>query len=124
MVVGVGLDLVEIGRIRKLYEKAGDRFLRRVFTPLERDCLKLKKNPFPSMAARFAAKEAAFKALNLRDAGVSWLDLEVITKPGGKPTMRLRGPAALRAKKMGVCSMHLSLTHSREMAAACLVVEK
>lgn len=124
MVTGIGIDLVEISRLETLYKKLGEKFLRRVFTVSERQYILAKKNPYPSMAARFAAKEAVFKALNLRDRGVSWQDIEVISLPRGAPSLSLRGGAAQQAKKNKVRKILISLTHSKEIAAAFVCVVK
>ncbi len=124
MVIGIGIDLVEISRFQILHKKLGEKFLRRVFTASEREYILAKKNPYPSMAARFAAKEAVFKALNLRDKGVSWQDIEVISLSGGAPSLSLRGRAAQQAKKNKVRKILLSLTHSKEIAAAFVCVVK
>ncbi len=124
MLTGIGIDLVEISRLEVLHKKLGEKFLRRVFTASERKYVLAKKNPYPSMAARFAAKEAVFKALNLRDKGVSWQDIEVISLAGGVPLLSLRGGAARQAKKNKARKILISLTHSKEIAAAFVCIVK
>lgn len=124
MLLGTGIDLVEITRIKKLHTKAGDTFLKRVFTPWERKYLSQKGNPYPSMAARFAAKEAVFKALDLRGRGSSWQEVTVLTLASGKPSLLLSGKTARRAKELGVGKVTLSLSHSKEMAVAFVCFEK
>ena len=115
-----GIDLVEIARIKRLHERQGERFLRRVFTPRERKYLGKKQNPYPSMAARFAAKEAVYKALDLKGRGASWQDVTVLSLKGGRPALLLTGNAARRARELKVKRMSLSLSHGRELAIASL----
>lgn len=124
MVVGVGTDLMEIERIQRSIDRFGERFLRRVFTAREIEYCQRKKNAAESFAARFAAKEAGAKALGTGiSRGVGWLELEVAREPGGRPTLELSGRAAQRAREMGVDRVALSLTHSREIALAVVVME-
>ncbi len=124
MVVGLGTDLAEIGRVSKSLERYGERFMERVYTPGEIAYCLRKKNAAESFAARFAAKEAGAKALGTGIShGVSWKDFEVVREPSGKPTLALRGRAAERAEAMGVVRVLLSLTHTREMALAVVVME-
>ena len=118
-----GIDLVEIARIKRVHEGAGERFLHRVFTASERRYLARKKNPYPSMAARFAAKEAVFKALDLRGRGATWQDVTVISLPGGRPALLLAGQTARRARELGVKRISLSLSHSRELAVAFVCLQ-
>lgn len=124
MVLGVGTDLMEIARIAQSIERFGDRFLVRVFTAAEIAYCKRKKNAAESFAARFAAKEAGAKALGTGIShGVTWLEMEVTREPSGRPSLELRGRAAERAKKMGVAKVSLSLTHSRDVAMAVVIME-
>jgi holo-[acyl-carrier protein] synthase len=124
MVLGVGTDLIEIARIQQSVARFGDRFLRRVFTPSEIDYCRRKKNAAESFAARFAAKEAGAKALGTGiSQGISWLELEVVRQPSGKPTLQLTGRAAQRALQLGVATVSLSLTHSKDIALAVVVME-
>jgi holo-[acyl-carrier protein] synthase len=124
MVVGVGTDLIEIARIQQSIARFGDRFLRRVFTPGEIAYCQCKKNAAESFAARFAAKEAGAKALGTGiSQGISWLELEVARQPGGRPTLHLSGRAAQRARQLGVATVSLSLTHSKDIALAVVVME-
>ena len=124
MVIGVGTDLIEIARISHSIDRFGDRFLRRVFTPREIAYCQRKKYAAESFAARFAAKEAAAKALGTGiSQGVSWLELEVARQPGGRPTLHLTGRAAQRAHHLGVANISLSLTHSKDIALAVVVME-
>lgn len=119
----VGIDLVEISRIKRVHERRGARFLERVFTPYERRFLARKKNPYPSMAARFAAKEAVFKALDLKERGASWQDVTVLSLTGGRPALLLSGAAARRARELGIKRISLSLSHSRDTAGAFVCLE-
>jgi len=124
MVIGVGTDLIEIARINHSIHRFGDRFLRRVFTLPEIAYCRSKKNAAESFAARFAAKEAAAKALGTGIShGVGWLDLEVVRQPSGKPSLSLSGRAALRARQLGIAKSSLSLTHSKDIALAVVVME-
>ena len=125
MVLGVGTDLMETKRIEVSIDRYGERFLERVFTPGEiAYCLRKKKNAAESFAARFAAKEAGAKALGTGiSRGVTWKELEVRREENGRPTLHLSGRAAELAGAMGVRRMQLSLTHSRELAMAVVVVE-
>jgi len=124
VIVGTGTDLTEIDRIANSVERFGERFLQRIYTPGElRYCMR-KRNSAESLAARFAAKEAGAKALGTGIAkGVSWLEIEVTHLPGGRPTLVLHGRAAERAAAMGVSTLHLSLSHSRDMAIATVILE-
>lgn len=125
MVLGVGTDLIETKRIEVSIDRYGERFLGRVFTTGEiAYCLRKKKNAAESFAARFAAKEAGAKALGTGiSRGITWKELEVRREANGRPTLHLSGRAAELAGAMGVRRMQLSLTHSRELAMAVVVVE-
>jgi|SRR5579863_1755367 len=124
MIVGSGIDLVEIGRIQKAIDRFGERFLKRVYLADEQAYCKRKKNYAESYAARFAAKEAGAKALGTGISyGVSWLEIEVVREPSGRPTLRFHGRAAERAQKLGAAHAALSLTHTAELAMASVVLE-
>jgi holo-[acyl-carrier protein] synthase len=124
MVIGVGTDLIEIARIAQSVERYGTRFLARVYTPREIAYCQRKKNSAESFAARFAAKEAAAKALGTGIShGVSWLELEVVRQPSGQPALELTGRALDRARRLGVVRSSLSLTHSKDLALAVVVME-
>ncbi len=121
---GLGIDLVDIARIDALLAKHEDRFQERVFTPAEIAHSQGRRNRSQHLAARFAAKEAAMKALGTGlDQGVSWQDIEVVTDAAGAPTLVLRGGAATRASVLGIRSWHVSLTHTDTSAAAVVVAE-
>jgi holo-[acyl-carrier protein] synthase len=125
MIVGSGIDLVEIGRIQQSVQRFGQRFLDRVYTAAEQGYCLRKRNSAESLAARFAAKEAGAKALGTGiSRGVSWLEIEVVREPGGRPTIRFHGRAAEIAEAMGVAHVALSITHTATLSMASVVVEK
>lgn len=126
MIVGIGIDVVEIDRIDKMFADKGDRMLHRLFTDAELSYISLKAFPGQHLAARLAAKEAAYKALNGNELarGIGWRDIEVFSRPDGSPELRLHGKAAERFAELGGVSLHVSLTHSRETAAAVVIVER
>ena len=123
MIIGVGTDLVEVARIRRMLEEWGEGFLKKVYTPGERDYCARRVQPWSSLAARFAAKEAFLKALpDSWQEGVGWKDREVGRGASGKPTMigHRRAEAALAALS---ARAHLSLTHTAEYAFAVVILE-
>jgi holo-[acyl-carrier protein] synthase len=125
VIVGLGIDVVEVGRIARLLEEpAGrvERFLARCFTPAERVFCEARRDRASGYAARFAAKEAAVKALGA-PRGVSWQDLEVTRAEGRAPTLAISAKAAAAGKKLGVTRIHLSITHDGGVAAAVVVLE-
>ena len=118
IIVGVGIDATDIDRISETIARYGDRFLARVFTDGEITYCRRHRDPAPSFAARFAAKEAAMKALGTGlSRGVFWRDVEVV-RAGGPPQLRLHGGAARRFEQLGGRSTLLTLTHSRNLAIA------
>src|SRR4029077_2718322 len=124
MIVGPGIDLVEIARIQQSLERYGERFLNRVFTPAEQAYCLRKRNAAESLAARFAAKEAAAKALGTGiSRGVNWLEIEVVREPGGRTSIRFHGRAAEFATRLGVVHAALSLTHTSNLSMASVVLE-
>src|ERR1700760_3165381 len=124
MIVGTGIDLVEIARIQQSLERFGPRFLNRVFTPAEQAYCMRKRNAAESLAARFAAKEAAAKALGTGiSRGVNWLEIEVVREPGGRPNLRFRGRAAEMAAHLGVVHAALSITHTATLSMANVILE-
>jgi len=124
MIVGTGIDIAEVPRIRAAIERHGERFLQRVFTADEIRYCESKANRVERYAARFAAKEAGMKALGTGwNHGVRWRDLEVARQPGGRPALVLHGKAAEFAAKLGATRMALSLTHSAELAMAQVILE-
>ena len=124
MIVGSGVDLIEIGRIQRSVERYGPRFLNRVYTAAEQAYSLRKRQAAESLAARFAAKEAGAKALGTGIShGVNWLEIEVVREPGGRPTLRFHGRAAQIAARMGVSRAALSITHTATLAMASVVLE-
>jgi holo-[acyl-carrier protein] synthase len=124
MIIGTGIDLVEIARLRKVIERLKDRFVLRVFTPGEVEFCNAHRDPVPHYAVRFAAKEALFKALGTGWAkGVTWLDVEVRRERQDAPTMVLRGEAQRLSAAMGAKKAHLSLSHSDQWAIAMVILE-
>jgi len=124
MIVGTGVDIAEVPRIRAAIERFGERFLRRVFTPEEvRYCVG-KSNATERLAARFAAKEAGMKAIGtgLRH-GITWHDFEVVRLPGQRPNLKFSGKAAEFAARLGCKRTHLSLSHTAEQAIAHVILE-
>jgi holo-[acyl-carrier protein] synthase len=117
-ILGLGFDATDIPRVRGTFERYGERFLRRVFTDGEIAYCTRRRNPVPHLAARFAAKEAAMKALGTgHSRGVLWKDIEVV-RAGGPPQLWLHGGAATRAARMHVRSSLLTITHSEALAMA------
>lgn len=124
MIVGTGIDITEVPRIREVIERHGERFLKRVFTEGEIQYCDSKANRVERYAARFAAKEAGMKAIGTGwNHGVRWRDIEVARKPGGRPTLAFHGKAAEFAAKLGVINIALSLTHTAEQAMAQVILE-
>ena len=124
MIVGTGIDIAEVDRIRQTIERFGRRFIERVFTTDEIGYCESKANKIERYAARFAAKEAAMKAIGTGwNRGVTWRDVEVRRVPGSRPTIVFHGKAAEFFSKLGGVRAHLSLTHTRELAMAQVVIE-
>ncbi|MCW5979018.1 MAG: holo-[acyl-carrier-protein] synthase [Bryobacteraceae bacterium] len=125
MIVGTGIDIAEVDRIRSAIERRGERFIQRIFTPLEIAYVERRKaTRFERYAARFAAKEAGMKAIGTGwRRGVRWRDFEVANLPTGKPTLRFHGRAAEIAAEIGVRSVALSLTHTKATAMAFVALE-
>jgi len=122
VVLGVGLDLIDVDRIGRSVDRFGDRFLRRIYHPRELE--QTRGDRVQYLAARFAVKEAAFKALGTGwAAGVRWVDVEVQNLRSGQPILLLHGQAAARAKWMGADRSHVSITHTAGSAAAVVVLE-
>jgi holo-[acyl-carrier protein] synthase len=124
MIAGIGIDLVNIPRFAELMERKGAAALRRFFTEAEAERSRASKSPPESFAARFAAKEAYFKALGTGwGLGGRWTEVEVVSAPSGAPGLRLSGRAAEAAAERGVRFVHLSLTHTDDTAGAFVVLE-
>jgi holo-[acyl-carrier protein] synthase len=124
MIVGTGIDIAEVPRIRQSLERFGDRFLKRIYTAGEIRYCDLKANRVERYAARFAAKEAAMKALGTGwSHGVRWRDCEVSRMPGGRPTINFHGKAGEIAARLGVKNTALSISHTEEQAIAQVILE-
>lgn len=126
MICGIGLDLADIDRVALLLRRHPERARARLFTDGERDYCDRRADPSRHFAARFAAKEAAYKALaGSEDARhIHWQEIEVANSPlDGRPTLRFHGRAAKRALELGVSVVHVTLTHSHLVAAAVVVLE-
>lgn len=124
MIVGTGIDMAEVDRIARSIERFGRRFTERVFTPGEIRYCESKANQAERYAARFAAKEAAMKAIGTGwNRGVTWQDVEVQRAPGGRPVIVFRGKAAEFFAKLGAKRAHLSLTHTAQFAMAQVILE-
>jgi holo-[acyl-carrier protein] synthase len=124
MIVGTGVDLAEVPRIRASIERYGEKFIRRIYTPAEIAYVERKANKYERYAARFAAKEAGMKAIGTGwRRGVTWQDFEVANLPSGKPTLLLHGVAAGFAEKLGVKHISLSITHTAGLGMAHVILE-
>ena len=124
MIVGVGIDMVRIERVWGVLQRRGERAYARFFTAAERERCGGSRHPPESFAARFAAKEAFYKAMGT-GVGIAgaWTEVEVVSAESGAPSIRLSGRAAELAAERGVRRIHLSLTHSDDTAAAFVVLE-
>ena len=116
--VVVGVDLIERARLLRTYERFGERFLRRVFTPIE---LEQGGWKVERLVGRFAAKEACAKALGTGMISVAWREIEVLRLPGGKPSLRLHGRAAARALRLGLTAFDVSISDTATHAVAVVV---
>jgi holo-[acyl-carrier protein] synthase len=124
LIVGMGVDLAEVERVQVAIERRGERILRRLFTAKERGYCERSRNKFERYAGRFAAKEAAMKALGTGwRRGVRWVDLEVIREPSGRPTMALYGQSKKIAQRLGVKNIAVSITHTETLAFAQVIFE-
>jgi holo-[acyl-carrier protein] synthase len=124
LIVGLGVDIAEVPRIKAAIERHGEPFLRRIFTPSEVEYCERFKNKFERYAGRFAAKEATMKALGTGwRRGIRWVDLEVIREQSGRPTIALAGEAAKIAAQLGVKRISLSITHTEAQALAQVIFE-
>ena len=124
MIIGTGVDLVEIERFRKVLDKTGERFILRVFTPGEQEFCNNHRDPIPHYAVRFAAKEALFKALGTGWAkGVTWLNVEVLREHANAPSMKLTGEAQRLGDSFGTNKIHISLSHTDRWAIAMVILE-
>ena len=116
----IGIDIIEIARIKEAIARWGEGFLNRVYTKSE---LELYRRKPLSLAARFAGKEAVIKALGAQAKGINWKEIEILSDPSGQPLVHLYGKAQNQASDSGLGSLAISLSHSREYAIACVVSE-
>jgi holo-[acyl-carrier protein] synthase len=124
MIVGSGIDIAEVPRIAHSIERFGSRFLGRIFTEGEIRYCDSKANRVERYAARFAAKEAAMKAIGTGwNCGVAWRDIEVCRLPGGRPTIAFHGKAAEFAARLGTRHIALSISHTEQFAIAQVILE-
>jgi len=124
LIVGMGIDVAEVDRVKAAIERHGETFLRRVYTERERAYCERFKNKYERYAGRFAAKEATMKALGTGwSRGVRWVDVEVVRQSGGRPTISLYGEAAKIADVLGVQRVALSITHTSAQAFAQVIFE-
>jgi holo-[acyl-carrier protein] synthase len=124
-IAGIGVDMIEISRVRELIEQRGDSFIKRTFTEEEIAYCGRFRNAAEHYAGRFAVKEAVFKALGTGwSQGVSWLQVETVCAESGAPEVRLSGRAAERAAAQGMRRAHVSISHTRDNAIAYVVLEK
>jgi len=125
VIVGSGVDLCEVHRIKEAIARYGSRFVERIYTDREIAYARTKANLYERYAARFAAKEAGMKAIGTGwHGGVRWRDFEVINLPSGRPTLQFHGKAAEYAQRLGVQSVSLSITHTSVQAMAIVILEK
>ncbi|HYE02616.1 MAG TPA: holo-ACP synthase [Phycisphaerales bacterium] len=123
-ILGHGIDLVEVARVRGLFRAHGERFGARCFTPEERDYCLGHRDPAPHLAGRLATKEAAFKALappGGPGAGTAWTDFEVVRHATGQPLLRVQGRAAEIARARGITGWLVSLSHTGTHAVASVI---
>lgn len=124
MILGLGIDVARIDRVQEFLDRYGERFTRRILTPLEQEHCRRYYAGAEQVAGRIAAKEAGCKALGTGwRQGVHWKCFEVDHEPSGKPVLRIHGKAAELAARMGVKGCHLSITHDGGVAAAVVIFE-
>jgi len=124
MILGIGIDIIEVERIRSSMEKFGDRFLQRVLLPDEIQYCRQHRYPENHVAARFAAKEALSKAFGTGiGRSLGWRDIQVYNKESGEPVIRLHGIGETLARERAVLRIHISLSHTRIYATAVAVLE-
>jgi holo-[acyl-carrier protein] synthase len=124
MIIGTGVDIAETSRVKRSLERHGERFTKRIFTPAEIAYCEKHKNRAERYAARFAAKEAAFKALGTGwRQGIRWLDVEVVHKLSGKPELVLTGRALEISREMQVTRTSISISHSDRYVVAVAIFE-
>lgn len=124
MIMGMGVDLIEIERVKQAHLKHGQRFIDRLYTPSEASYCLRKKDPYPSLAGRFAAKEAVIKAFGHGFGGRwKWIHIEVVRELSGKPNLRFTGILEKLRLERKIKKVHLSIAHSKRDATAVVVFE-
>ena len=124
MIVGIGHDIFEVGRMKSELTNGGQKLKEELFTPLEIDYCDKKQYPERHYAARFAAKEALFKALSTgKDTGLSWTDIEIQNGFSGEPTIVLSGETFMQGERIGVNRIMVSLSHTADLASATVILE-
>ena len=113
-----GVDIIEISRVKRVYDRYGERFLRRIYTSRE---IAYCRGRAPQLASRFAAKEATMKALGTGVRGVRWRDVEIVRERGQAPRIELHGTAKVRAERIGLSQIAISLSHSKDFAVASVI---
>jgi holo-[acyl-carrier protein] synthase len=125
VILGTGIDIIEVSRIRSCVEKFGERFLNRVLRPPEIAYCLSHKNPAPHIAARFAAKEAVSKAFGTGiGSQLGWLDIEVVRQPSGEPIIQLHDAGAKLLAEKGATRVHVTISHTHEYAAVAAILER
>ncbi len=122
MIYGIGIDIVRVERMREVIEKWGEKFLRRVFSEEEISYCYKKKEPYLSLAVRFAAKEAFIKAIG-SEIAISFNEIRIVNKDNGKPLLELYGRLKDFLKEKKINKIHLSLSHEDDYGIACVVLE-
>ncbi len=124
MIIGIGVDHIEISRIKKSILRQKKRFLNKVFTEKEIEYCESRKNKYQHYAARFTAKEAVYKALNRTGTeGIGWKEIEVVNKTSGKPEISLHNRTLRLAKKLKVSKILLSISHNKDSAISQVIIE-
>ena len=118
MTYSIGIDIVEIARIKQAIARRGEPFLHRIYTKEE---LRLYRLSPPSLAARFAGKEAVIKLFGARKPGIKFQEIEILSRPGGQPCVNLYGKARSEAGELGLKEINISLSHSKEYAVAAAI---
>jgi holo-[acyl-carrier protein] synthase len=123
MVIGIGIDIIEIDRIKKSVDGNGDKFLEKVYTPSELKYCLSKKNKYQHLAARFAAKEAIYKAISSNwDSELSWQDMEIVNTPNGMPEVKFKGNLEKFLSKDK--DLKISMSHSRDYVTCVAIIYK
>lgn len=124
MIIGTGLDIIDVDRVRAIHKRWGDRFLSKFLSDVEKEYFRVAADPAPGVAARFAAKEAVSKALGTGIGGrVGWHDIEIANESSGRPTVTLHAGALEVLRELGGHQVLISLSHSQGQAAAMAVIE-